>query len=402
MTDSPRVRSGRPEEAKDLAPQEGAKPSAHLLERVAVPLGDRSYDILIGEGILGASGRFIAQAVGTTITRVAILSHPRIFRRHGAPLVRSLRASGWQPSLHFIPEGERSKTLATVERLSSSLVRARLDRQALICALGGGVVGDIAGFVAATFLRGIAYCQIPTTLLAAIDSAIGGKTGVNLPEGKNLVGAFHQPCLVLTDVRTLRTLPRRELMAGLCEAIKYGVIRDGDLFQFIDQHLPSLQAGVPEPLVHLIRRCAEIKAEIVASDEREAGLRHILNFGHTFGHALEQVTGFRRFKHGEAVGYGMIMAGRLAVARGLLAPDQAREIERVIRRLGPFPTLSDLRASDILRAMRSDKKARGGHLTFVLPRRIGQVSLQRDIPAKAVREAIRSVIADSGIRRRGE
>lgn len=400
MTEPLRGSSVRSSEAGPLASQEGVR--RPLLGRVTVPLGDRSYDILIGDGILRASGTFIAQAVGTAITRVAILSHPRIFRLHGAPLVRSLRASGWPTSLHLIPEGERSKTLATVERLSSSLVRARLDRQSLICALGGGVIGDIAGFVAATFLRGIAYCQIPTTLLAAIDSAIGGKTGVNLPEGKNLIGAFYQPRVVLTDVRTLRTLPRRELMAGVCEAIKYGVIRDGDLFHFVDRHLPSLGAGEPEPLAHLIRRCSEIKAEIVASDERESGLRQILNFGHTFGHALEQVTGFRRFKHGEAVGYGMIMAGRLAVALGLCASDQAREIERVIRRCGPFPTLSDLSPGDVLRAMQSDKKARGGQLTFVLPRRIGQVSLHRDISPKAVREAIRGVLNDPALgRRRG-
>jgi 3-dehydroquinate synthase len=371
------------------------RPAPGLLGRVSVSLGHRSYDIFIGEGILRAAGTFITPAVGRAITRVAIISHPRIFRLHGAPLVQSLKEAGWNPSLHLIPEGERGKTIATAERLYSGLVRAHLDRHSLICALGGGVIGDLAGFVAATFLRGIAYVQIPTTLVAAIDSAIGGKTGVNIPEGKNLVGAFHQPALVLTDVRTLRTLPRREISSGLCEAIKYGVIRDGGLFQFIDRHLLSLRAVEPEPMVHLIRRCSEIKAEVVAQDERESGLRQVLNFGHTFGHALEQVTHFRRLKHGEAVGYGMVMASRLAVALGLVASDHAEQIERLIRRCGPFPPLTDVSENDVLRAMTRDKKARGGQITFVLPHRIGEVGFYRDVPRRAVKLVVRRVLADS-------
>jgi 3-dehydroquinate synthase len=355
--------------------------------RVRVSLGERRYDILIGERLLERAGELVSAAV--TATRLAIISTARVFDLYGAELRSSLRRAGFAVSVHLVGEGERYKTVRTVERLYGELAEHHLDRASAILALGGGVVGDIAGFVAATFLRGIAYVQVPTTLLAAIDSSIGGKTGVNLPQGKNLVGAFHHPRLVLADVSTLRTLPRREVAAGLCEALKYGVIRDAALFDWIVAHMPMLRNGEVAALVPMIQRCCEIKADIVRRDERESGLRRILNFGHTFGHALEAVTSYRRLRHGEAVGYGMIMAARLAVRLGLLPEEEAESIHRAVAACGRFPSIADLDPEDVLAAMRHDKKVRAGRLTFVVPERIGRVVVRDDVPVRVVRAVLR-------------
>ncbi|MCX7751826.1 MAG: 3-dehydroquinate synthase [Blastocatellia bacterium] len=365
--------------------------------RVHVPLGERRYDIVIGDGVLQRAGelvRIALEADGQRTSRLAIISNARVFGLYGARLRASLRQAGFSVSVHFVGDGERYKTLRTVERLYGELAEQQLDRTSAIVALGGGVVGDIAGFVAATFLRGIAYVQIPTTLLAAIDSSIGGKTGVNLPQGKNLVGAFHQPRLVLADVATLRTLPPREMEAGLCEALKYGVIRDARLFDHIVARMEALKNGEATALVPMIRRCCEIKAEIVRRDERESGLRRILNFGHTFGHALEAVTRYRRLKHGEAVGYGMLMAGRLAVRLKMFAPEEAERLRQAIAACGPFPSIADLDPDEILATMRHDKKARAGRLTFVLPTRIGHVTVRDDIPPRIVRALLRESLRD--------
>ena len=366
-------------------------------ERVRVPLGERSYDIVIGEGLLrraGALTRNALEAAGLRTSRLALISNARVFELYGRTLCSGLRRAGFALSVHLVGDGERYKTLRTVERLYQELAERRLDRTSAIVALGGGVVGDIAGFVAATFLRGIAYVHVPTTVLAAIDSSIGGKTGVNLPQGKNLVGAFHQPRLVLVDVATLRTLPPREVAAGLCEALKYGVIRDADLFDRIIAHLSALRSGEAAAWIPVIRRCCEIKADIVCRDEREAGLRRILNFGHTFGHALESVTRYRRLKHGEAVGYGMLMAARLAVRLGLLPLGEAERLHRAVAACGRFPSIADLDPEAVLAAMRHDKKARAGRLTFVLPTRIGHVTVRDDVPLRIVRALLRESLRD--------
>ncbi|GBC77086.1 3-dehydroquinate synthase [bacterium HR08] len=361
--------------------------------RIRVALGERSYDIVIGAEVLARAGESVRAVLGGA-PRLALISNARVFGLYGAKLRSSLRRAGFPVSVHLIGDGERYKTMRTVERLYGELADQHLDRASAIVALGGGVVGDVAGFVAATFLRGIAYVQIPTTLVAAIDSSVGGKTGVNVPQGKNLVGAFHQPRLVLADVSTLRTLPRRELAAGLCEALKYGVIRDAALFDWIVARVEALKAGEVAALVPVIRRCCEIKADIVRRDERESGLRRILNFGHTFGHALEAVTGYRRFRHGEAVGYGMIMAARLAVRLGLLSSDEAERIRRAVLACGRFPAIADLDPEAILAAMRHDKKARAGRLTFVLPTRIGHVTVRDDVPLRIVRAVLRESLRD--------
>ncbi len=369
-------------------------------ERVRVRLGARSYDIVIGERVLSRAGAFVQEALAQSageggISRLALISNARVFGLYGRTLLSGLRRAGFSVSVHLIGDGERYKTLRTVQRLYGELIEQRMDRASAIVALGGGVVGDVAGFVAATFLRGIAYVQVPTTLLAAIDSSVGGKTGVNLPQGKNLVGAFHQPRLVLTDVTTLRTLPSREMTSGLCEALKYGVIWDAGLFEEVVARLGALKKGEMTTAIPLIRRCCEIKAEVVRRDERESGLRRILNFGHTFGHALEAVTGYRRLKHGEAVGYGMLMASRLAVRLKMLPLEEADRLRQAVAACGRFPAIADLNPEAILQAMYRDKKARAGRLAFVLPVRIGQVIIRDDVPVRLIRSVIGDSLRDS-------
>lgn len=280
-----------------------------------------------------------------------------------------------RPRLLLVADSERAKTLATVEALCRQLTRLGADRQALLVTIGGGVVGDVAGFVASTFARGIEYGQVPTTLVAAIDSAIGGKTGVNLPEGKNLVGTFYQPKWVLADSRFLSTLPRREFRAGLYELIKYGVIADGCLFAFLEENLERLLALEARSLDLAVRRAVAIKARIVSRDERERGLRRILNFGHTIGHALETLAGYGRLRHGEAVGWGMIAATRLARRRGMIAARAAARVEGLIRRVGGLPPIGRIAPRAVYAQLFADKKRRGGELHFVLPVRIGGVRI---------------------------
>jgi 3-dehydroquinate synthase len=356
---------------------------------VPVKLGERSYDIVIGDGILTQSGELVSRVFGDSSGRLAVVSNKKVFSHYGSGLVESLRRSGFTVSVHLIGDGEKYKSLRTAEKLFVELIELRLDRDSAIVALGGGVVGDLAGFVAATFQRGISYIQIPTTLVAAIDSSVGGKTAVNLPQGKNLVGAFHQPRVVITDVEVLRTLPRREVIAGLCEAIKYGVIRDPTLFEFIAGNIGAIKNLETGALTHLIRRSCEIKAEVVEQDERESGVRQILNFGHTFGHALETATSYRRLKHGEAVGYGMIMASRLSVELGMLNPADGDRIREVVAACGRFPAIADLDSRKIAELMVYDKKVKGGKLTLILPVKIGEVELRRDVPEKLIGQVIR-------------
>lgn len=363
---------------------------------VPVKLAERSYEIAIGSGILSCSGELTARAFGDSSRRLAVVSNERVFRHYGSCVMKSLRGAGFSVTFHFIGDGERFKSLRTAEKLYAGLIEARLDRHSAVVALGGGVVGDLAGFVAATFQRGIAYIQIPTTLVAALDSSVGGKTAVNVPQGKNLVGAFHQPRLVITDVSTLRTLPRREIIAGLCEAIKYGVIRDPALFEFIAGNIEAIKKLETNALSHLIRRSCEIKAEVVEKDERESGLRQILNFGHTFGHALEAATSYRRLKHGEAVGYGMIMASRLAVGLGMLDPSEFDRIQDVIAACGRFPSIADLDPMRVAELMLHDKKVTGGKLTLVLPVKIGEVERRRDVAEKLIKQVIRDSLRSWG------
>jgi 3-dehydroquinate synthase len=285
--------------------------------------------------------------------------------------------------VHLFDDAESAKTLKSVEEISRKLVRAGADRKSLLVAVGGGVVGDVVGFVAALYLRGVALVQVPTTVVAQVDSAIGGKTGVNLPEGKNLVGAFYPPQLVLVDPNVLGSLPTREFRGGLAEVIKYGVIADRKLFGFLEKNIERILARDMRDLERVIRRSIEIKARVVSRDERESGLREILNYGHTFGHALESVTRYRRFQHGEAVALGMMCAALLGHETVKLPADEVARIISLIRRIGPFPKWPPVRAENLYAAMRADKKAKFGKVRFVLSPRLGKAQTYDDIPQQA-------------------
>jgi 3-dehydroquinate synthase len=287
-------------------------------------------------------------------------------------------------AVHLFNDAEAAKNLRTAESLSRSLSRAGADRKSLIIAVGGGVVGDVAGFVAATFLRGVALVQVPTTLIGQVDSALGGKTGVNLPEGKNLVGAFYPPRRVLADPDVLATLPPRQFRGGLAEVIKYGIIADPKLFAFLEKNFEAVLRRSPSALEYIIPRSVEIKARVVSKDERESGLREILNFGHTFGHALESVTRYRRYQHGEAVAWGMMAAALLGHEAGLTPADDVSRIVSLVRRLGPLPPWPRIPAADFINAMGADKKTRAGRLRFVLTPRIGKARSYDDIPLDLV------------------
>jgi 3-dehydroquinate synthase len=291
----------------------------------------------------------------------------------------------------LIPDGERFKTTLTVNRIYDALVKARADRGAAVIAIGGGVVGDVAGFAAATFMRGIALVQVPTTLLAQVDSAIGGKVGVNHPLGKNLIGAFHHPSAVVVDPALLRTLPRREFRAGLYEVVKYGMISSPPLFAHLETRLPAIFRREADALVPAIFESCRIKAEVVAEDERESGPRRILNFGHTAGHALEAVTRYRRFRHGEAVAYGMLVAAELSVARGVLEPEARDRLAGLITTLGPLPPVADLDAAQVLEATERDKKVVDGTLHFVLAAAVGRTAMATDVARAELAQALRAL-----------
>ncbi|HJQ27665.1 MAG TPA: 3-dehydroquinate synthase [Blastocatellia bacterium] len=362
------------------------------MQSITVKLKERSYAIHVAAGLLDQAGDWLRAAVGERARRAVVISNPTVDQLYGRRLERSLRHAGFKTQGVLIGDGERFKTLATAEKLYTFLIEQRVERSDVIVAMGGGVVGDISGFVAATYLRGIRFIQVPTTLLAQIDSSVGGKTGVNHALGKNLIGAFYQPALVVIDPTTLRTLPERELRAGLCEAIKYGVIRDRRLFERIRRELERLKQLDLDELTHLIQRSCQIKAEVVARDEREGGLRKILNFGHTVGHALEAVTRYRRFLHGEAVGHGMRAAARISERLEMLTDDERRLIDEAVRRAGPLPSAKTLALDDIISAMAHDKKAEAGHLAFVLPTAIGHVVVRTDVPLQVIRSALKDAL----------
>ena len=353
------------------------------MEIVKVSLADRSYDIVIGERSLDQVGELARASLRPKARRVVVVSNPQINAIYGRRLKRALRSVGFGVLSHLIADGERAKSIKTAEGLWAFLIDHRLERTDALVALGGGVVGDLAGLVAATYLRGIDYIQIPTSLLAQIDSSVGGKTAINHRLGKNLIGAFHQPRAVVIDPKVLDTLPRRELQAGLYEMLKYGVIRDAALFEETTRRAN---------LSRLIARCCQIKADVVAADEREGGLRQILNFGHTVGHALEVVTQYRRLKHGEAVGYGMKCAAMIAERVGLTNRSVTETIAHGVDGLGKLPRISDLDVRHVLSAMAHDKKVTQGRLTFVLPERVGSVVIRNDVPEAAVRDSVRALI----------
>jgi 3-dehydroquinate synthase len=360
------------------------------LRRIVVRTASGAYAVLCGRGVLGRTGEHVGR-LGKN-TGVFLISSPRVWKHWGRRLAGSFRRAGGTKVILF-DDRESSKNMRTVERLCRWLVRAGADRRAVIFAMGGGVVGDVAGFAAASFLRGVALVHVPTTLVAQADSAIGGKTGVNLADGKNLVGAFYSPRLVLADPATLATLPERDYRSGLYEVIKYGVIGDPQLFAFLEHNMDRLLRRDAVALDWILPRCIRAKADVVGRDERETGLREILNFGHTIGHAIEGVTGYRKFLHGEAVGWGMLAATLIGVAMDLLAPSSAARILRLVPRVGRLPALPVVPPARLLAFMHADKKARGGHLRFVLPRRIGRVETVAGVP-EALIAKVMAVLPD--------
>jgi 3-dehydroquinate synthase len=334
--------------------------------RVRAAGGD--YFVLCRRGLLRDASPEI-ESLGK-FSSVHVLSSPRVWRALGKKVNIGL-SPYTDLHLHLFDDAEAAKTLKTVEAVARKLVRAGADRKSLLIAVGGGVVGDVSGFVAATYLRGVALVQVPTTVVAQVDSAVGGKTGVNLPEGKNLVGAFYPPSFVLVDPEVLSTLPPREFRGGLAEVIKYGVIADAKLFAFLEKNMPGILAREQQPLEHIIRRSIEIKAQVVSSDERESGLREILNYGHTFAHALESVTRYKKFQHGEAVAWGMMCAALLGHETIKTPPDDVARIIALVRQIGPLPKWPTAPAEKLFNLMRADKKTKFGRVRFVLSARLG-------------------------------
>jgi len=355
---------------------------------VNVPLGQRSYSIQIAPGLLARLGAHCRKlGLGR---RCAIITDTNVASRFAKAGVSSLKAAGFEPALITVPAGEPAKSLKTAGECFDHLARHRLERGSFIVALGGGVVGDLAGFVAATYLRGIDFVQVPTTLLAQVDSSVGGKVGVNLEAGKNLVGAFHQPRLVLCDLETLRTLPGREFRAGLAEVIKYGVISDADLFGLLERDLGRLLAQEPKTLAHVVARCCEIKAEVVGRDETDSGPRAILNFGHTVGHAIENSAGYGSYLHGEAISLGQV--GAAALSQELLGMPRADAV-RIVKLLAAagLPTrirLTPKQRQSLLAAMKLDKKVSGGKVKFVLAEKIGAVRWGQSVPERSLQKAL--------------
>ena len=355
---------------------------------VKVPLDRRSYCIRIGGGLLARLGDECARLkLGR---RCAVISDDHVAPRYAGPALASLKAAGFEPLLLTVPAGERAKRIANVQRCYDQLAAHRLERKSFIVALGGGVVGDLAGFVAATYLRGIPFVQVPTTLLAQVDSSVGGKVGVNLKAGKNLVGAFHQPRLVLADLDTLTTLPERELRAGLAEVIKYGIIADATLFDRLERDLPKLLARDPATLAAVIARCCEIKAEVVGQDETEGGRRAILNFGHTIGHGLEAISRYGKYLHGEAVAIGMVAAAAISARQSGLPAAGVERIRRLLESAG-LPTqvrLGVRQQHELIEAMQHDKKVSAGEVRFVLAKRIGEVVIGQSVPRTVILESL--------------
>jgi 3-dehydroquinate synthase len=338
------------------------------IKRIQVTSASGKYPVVCGHGVLRTAAREIARL--GNFSSVHIVSSPKAWRAV-RKLIPAHFASGTAAKVHLFNDAESAKTMAGVEHIARSLSRAGADRHALLFAVGGGMVGDVAGFAAATYLRGIALAHVPTTLLAQVDSAIGGKTGVNLPEGKNLVGAFYSPRLVLSDPRALHSLPEREFRGGLAEVIKYGVISDARLFAYLEAHMEKVVRRDKAALAYIIPRCTELKAHVVSRDEHESGLREILNFGHTFGHALESATNYRVYQHGEAVAWGMMAAALLGFAAGITPERDAARIISLTRRIGPLPPWPKATIAKLISAMRSDKKTRAGKLRFVLTPGVG-------------------------------
>lgn len=360
-------------------------------ETIAVKTASADYPVHVGRSLFPEIAR--EAHAGKAPRRIFVLTSKEIWSLWGQQFLAAFPEDG-QPTVLFLPAGERFKRVAQAERLAAEMAGAGADRSSLLIAFGGGIVGDLGGFLAAIYMRGIEYLQVPTTFLAQVDSSVGGKTGVNLTVGKNLIGSFHHPRAVFADIDVLQTLPERELRAGLFESIKAGIIRDALLFRFMEQNVEAILQRDPEALEHVIAASIRMKAEVVGLDERESGLRMILNFGHTLGHAIEAATEYKRLLHGEAIAWGMLAAMQIALARGTVGPDQAQRIDATIRAYGPLPGFRTT-ADKLMDAAGRDKKNRAGTRRFVLLNGIGAAVVVEDVTDDELLQAIQWVLREA-------
>jgi 3-dehydroquinate synthase len=358
------------------------------MKKLKIDLADRSYDILIGRNFLPHLGDHLSHI--KSARRVLVVTNPVINKLYGTTVTEGLESAGLEVECVEIPEGETHKTLKDAQTVYDHLIEKQYDRNTLLVALGGGVIGDLTGFVAATFLRGVPYAQVPTTLLSQVDSSVGGKTAVNHPQGKNLIGAFYQPRLVAIDIDTLRSLPSDEFRAGIAEIIKYGVIEDPNLFSFLEQNSEKILAQDTECLETIIETSCAIKAKVVERDERESSYRMVLNFGHTLGHAVEALTGYSQFKHGEGIAIGMVYAAKLSCQLGKCSEKVVRKIQALVEKFGLPSRLPDFPASEYIETMYRDKKAHDRKIRFILVKDIGTVEIVDYVAEADIQKALTS------------
>ena len=360
------------------------------MTKVQVNLGENSYEIFIGAKILGEVANFVADSKNFT-KKILIVTEENIFAKFGGELTKNFSQAGINFEVAKVPDGETSKNLHEAEKLYTRAINFGLDRKSLILALGGGVIGDLAGFVAATFLRGVNLIQVPTTLLAQVDSSVGGKTAVNHELGKNLIGAFYQPRAVFIDTETLKTLPEREIKSGLGEVVKYGVIADPDFFSYLEENTEKILAGDEKIFTHIIKRSCEIKADTVSRDEKENGLRRILNFGHTIAHVIESETNYQKYRHGEAVSIGMIGAALIGEELGKTKTSDVERLKNLIQKLGMKTFCEGCDPEKMYLPLFRDKKTVGGKINWVLMKNFGEVEVTGEVPEKIVKKTLKNI-----------
>ena len=360
---------------------------------IKVSLTSNPYEIVIGKNSIECIGNELTKIGFKKGLKILVVSNKEVSDHYGDCVLKSLITSNYNPKLLILKAGEEQKNQSSIDLIHDAAYEARLERGSLMIALGGGVIGDMTGFAAATWLRGIHVVQIPTTLLSMVDASIGGKTGINHPKGKNLIGAFHQPKLVLIDPQTLVTLPEREFKAGMAEIIKYGVISDLDLFELLESqdNISNISTIEEKLLIEIIQRSAKSKAKIVIQDEKESGLRAYLNYGHTFGHAIENLCGYGKWLHGEAVAMGMVAVGQLALQRGLWKETEAKRQKRLIEKAGLPSKWPELELEKVLRSLQGDKKVKDGKVSFVMPLKIGDVKIFNNISNQEINECLRKL-----------
>ncbi len=363
------------------------------MEKVKVELKENSYEILIGENLLEDVAKFTTLPQFTK--KVLIVTDENIFNIYGEKLRKIFSNYDTNFEMEIIPAGETSKSLAEAERIYTCAIESNLDRKSIIVAVGGGVVGDLTGFVAATYMRGVNFVQVPTTLLSQVDSSVGGKTAVNHKLGKNLIGAFYQPKAVFIDVSTLKTLPEREIKAGLGEVVKYGIISDADFFSYLEKNIEGILSRNVEVLKKIIKRACEIKAEVVSRDEKESGLRRILNFGHTIAHAIEEQTGYTKYAHGEAVAIGMIGAAYISQFLNYVDSEKVLRLKNLIESFGMYTHCEGCSVEGVYKLLFHDKKTVAGKINWVLMKDFGSVEITDEVPEKVIKMALEKIIQDN-------